>query len=395
VFESICIRNQSQTESAIDLGFLAESMLFYSDVVVIASQGILTQLAKACGPEVLIELIQRGHFRLSYEQQLTGIQTTNTGRPNERHSAVTLSSPQHDLQHIAPKLFMQLTGRSGKGRRLANRFTKLVHPISRAPGALEDFRFDLLDKQYLQSAVQQLLSNYSPEYSIPNPLIFEVQEVGHEYAVVTNIDFVALNKSYHLHVAPSHSSMNPAFLLSHILTTRDNLYFASTTKADLALSPISSQILVTKVNSILDRGRRHASQLSAFQDFLFDDGRAIGESINSGQRSFADLLKILEQANKFRHWIKDKPPDANLAKDYFREVTRSSWIDTLTGKSFRWAMFTGMELVLGALGVSPAVGAGISAADSFFLDHVVKGWKPNQFVDGPLRRFVSLSSERA
>jgi len=389
MFDSICIRIQAQADSTIDPGFLAESMLFYSDVLVIASQGILVQLARTCGPEVLIELIQRGHLRLAYEQQLTGIRTTNTGTPNERHSAVTLSSPQHDLQHIVPKVFTQLTGRSGKGRRLANRFTKLVHGINRPPDALLDFRSDLLDNRYLQSAIRQLLQYYAPEYSIPDVLVFEVQEVGQEYAVVTNIDFVDLNRSYHLHVSPSHSSMNSALLLSHILTARDNLYFASTTNADLALNSISSQILVTKVNSIFDRYRNNASQLDTFQDFVFNDGRAIAETINSGQRSFADWLKILERADNFRQWLRDKPPDANLAKEYFREVTQSSWIDRLPGKSFRWAIFTGAGLVLDALGAGGVGTAiGISAGDSFLLDHVIKGWKPNQFVDGPLRKFL-------
>jgi hypothetical protein len=366
-------------------------MLFYSDVRVIASQGILEQLAKTCGPEVLVELISRGHLRLSYEQQLTGISTTNAGTPNERHSAVTISSPQHDLQLIAPNLFTQLTGKSGKGRRLANRFTKLVHTINRAPDALADFRSDVLDTRYLQSAVRQLLPYYAPEYSIPDPLIFEVQEVGQEFAVVTNIDFVRLNRSYHLHVSASHSSVNPALLLSHILTARDNLYFASTTKADLALSPITSQIFVTKVDSVLDRYRNNASQISTFQDFIFKDGRAIGEVINSGQRSFADWLKILERADKFRQWLRDKPPDANLAKEYFREVTQSSWIDKLPSKTFRWAIFTGAGLALDALGaggLGAAATVAISAADSFLLDHIIKGWKPNQFVDGTLRKFV-------
>jgi hypothetical protein len=304
MFESICIRNQSQADSAIDLGFLAESMLFYSDVLVIASQGILVQLAKVCGPEVLVELIERGHLRLNYEQQLTGISTTNAGTQNERHSAVIFSSPQHDLQHIAPKLFTELIGRSGKGRRLANRLAKLVQTVDRPPEALVDFRSDLLDDRYLQSAIRELLPYYAPEYPIPNPLIFKSREVGEEFAVETNIDFVDLNKSYHLHVAPSHSSVNAALLLSHILSTRDNLYFASTTKADLALNPISSQVLVTKVHSILDRSRNNASQLEVFQDVFFKDGRALGEAINRGQRSFADLLKILERADNFRQWLR-------------------------------------------------------------------------------------------
>jgi hypothetical protein len=35
-----------------------------------------------------------------------------------------------------------------------------------------------------------------------------------------------------------------------------------------------------------------------------------------------------------------------------------------------------------------AVGIGLSAGDYFLLDKVIKGWKPNQFVNGPLKDFV-------
>lgn len=394
MFESICIRNQSQSQLdvAIDLGFLAESMIFYSDVLVIASEEILAQLAKACGPETLIELTRLGHLRLKFEYEQTAIVTKNTGTANERHSAAKFSSPDHALQHLAPRLFTQIVGKSGKGRRLANRFMKIVEIVDRGPDALSDFASDVLDRAYLQAAVRQLIQYFAPEYSIPDPLVFEVHEASLEYVVETNIDFLELNRSYHLHVPPSHSSLSPAYLLSHILTARDNLYFASTTKADLALNPISSQILVTKVDSILDRYNKDASQIAKFQDFLFNDGKAIGQAIRSGQKSFADLLRVLERADRFRSWLKNKPADTDLAKDYFKEVTQASWIDKLPAKNFRWALFTGAGLLLDTLGgggLGTAIGVGISAADSFLLDRLMKGWKPNQFIDGPARTLIN------
>jgi hypothetical protein len=77
MFDSICVRNQSPHDVRIDLGFLAEAMLFYSDVLVIAREQMIGQLAKGCGPEILIELLERGYLRLSYEYELTGIQTRN------------------------------------------------------------------------------------------------------------------------------------------------------------------------------------------------------------------------------------------------------------------------------------------------------------------------------
>ena len=37
---------------------------------------------------------------------------------------------------------------------------------------------------------------------------------------------------------------------------------------------------------------------------------------------------------------------------------------------------------------SPVGGAALGAADSFLIDHLIKGYRPNQFVNGPLAKFV-------
>ena len=34
------------------------------------------------------------------------------------------------------------------------------------------------------------------------------------------------------------------------------------------------------------------------------------------------------------------------------------------------------------------VGSALSAADSFLVERILKGWKPNQFVEGSLHKFV-------
>lgn len=45
-----------------------------------------------------------------------------------------------------------------------------------------------------------------------------------------------------------------------------------------------------------------------------------------------------------------------------------------------------------SLVTTPAVGVAASTAlnilDSFLVDRLVKGWKPNQFVEGVLREFI-------
>src|ERR1035437_10243991 len=123
MFETICIRNQNKGgKNPIDIGFLAEAMLFYQQVRIIGTDSAIEQLVKQCGAETLIELLKGGFLKISYQTMLPVIQTLNSNTPNEIHSPMFVSVRRLSLQNIAPKLFTEVTRRSGKGRRLGNRF---------------------------------------------------------------------------------------------------------------------------------------------------------------------------------------------------------------------------------------------------------------------------------
>jgi hypothetical protein len=68
------------------------------------------------------------------------------------------------------------------------------------------------------------------------------------------------------------------------------------------------------------------------------------------------------------------------------------WADKLPPKTLRWLLFTGGGLALGAAFTNPLTGAiagtALSLADSFLLDKLIKGWRPSQFIEGPLKDFV-------
>jgi hypothetical protein len=44
--------------------------------------------------------------------------------------------------------------------------------------------------------------------------------------------------------------------------------------------------------------------------------------------------------------------------------------------------------VLATGGIGTAVGLGLSVGDAFLLDKIIKGWKPNVFVENELKNFV-------
>lgn len=70
--------------------------------------------------------------------------------------------------------------------------------------------------------------------------------------------------------------------------------------------------------------------------------------------------------------------------EYCREVTKDSIIDKLPSKAIRWSVFTGAGAV-GDLLLTPGIGTisglVLSVLDGLFLDKLLKGWKPNQFVE--------------
>jgi hypothetical protein len=57
-----------------------------------------------------------------------------------------------------------------------------------------------------------------------------------------------------------------------------------------------------------------------------------------------------------------------------------------------WGIFTAAGIAISALAnpiVGMVAGAGLNTLDYFFLDKLVQGWKPNQFIEGQLRKFVA------
>ncbi len=379
-------------EKPIDLGMLAEALLFYQSVNVICNRSTLKQLIIECGYETLLEFITAGYLKLTFLENNTGILTKNTNTPNEYHEAILYEAPVLKLQSAAPKLLQELTGKSGKGRRMANQLTKLVGTIKLATSLTTDIIEDFSDPQYICDSAIHLLKRLAPEYRHPGDIIFRPSRDGSCFRVETNIDFESVNKSYHRRVPPSHSSLSTSYLLSILSNIRKDLYLSSRYSSEITTDDVNSEILQIKFKELIQKRIQSGEDISAFQDFTLNDAKAIRESINANARSFSDLLKLLHRAEKFKGWLKGKEADIDLLKEYYREVTSSSWVDSLPSKTSRWLLFTlagiGID-ALGAGGLGTAFGVAISAADALILDNLIKGWKPNQFIEGPLKKFVS------
>jgi len=81
-----------------------------------------------------------------------------------------------------------------------------------------------------------------------------------------------------------------------------------------------------------------------------------------------------------------------LLDEYYKAVKAETWIDGLPSKSIRFLLAVGLAAAIEAAfpsGLGVAAGIGLEAADFLLLDKLLRGWRPNQFIEGPLQKLSS------
>ncbi len=393
MFDRIAIQRQKPTGAIIDLGLLAECLLFYDKVRILADGDSFKYLMRCCGPDELMELISMGALEIEFFENLTAVGElqTNIGPVYE---IITADSHPLHFPQVSRKLADELAGPSGKGAsKMYRQFQLMVERSRYTPEMLAESHADLVDAQYLPPAVKSVLSLLAPEYQLPNPFVFQLRTVlkGGTYQVTTNVDFAAANESYNRHAPPDYRSvLNVSYLLGFVADTRRDLIVGSRHQSEFAMTPERAIVASYKFAEILTKAGQGISVADAFQEMVVDGLPSVRDAINSGGRNFRDLIKLLEQARRFKDWLRKQGATEDLREPYLRDVSHIDWAEKLPPKSLRWLLVTGAGVALGGSGIGLAAGLGLSAADTFLLDKLIKGWKPNQFIQGPLKKFLQL-----
>ena len=383
MFDRICINRQDPFGMAIDMGFLAEALVFYQRVHLVADPEMFKSVIRVCGHEVIIEMMEMGILTIDYTENIPVV--------SPDYDFGLASAEEFRYQNLAPKFLQELIGKSGKGRRVAHRLSKFVHAVQCDPSLPAEAREDTSDEGYTKEMVCALLQHFAPGYEIPDPCIFRIHKENLGNKLETNIDFEKANGIFRLSADVADGSLTPGYLLSYVIETRRELRYAAEFSTDLAVSRPVYAAITSKLKSLIARRANSSAEIKAFADLAFNESRCIREAVNSGERNFDDVLRLVKAGMKFKEWLKRSPEDTDLVKEYCREVTRVEWADKLPPKTARWAIFTAASAAAGFL-LTPiaglAVGVGLGAGDTFLLDRIIKGWKPNQFINGPLREFV-------
>lgn len=387
-------QNKHDGKNPIDLGRLAECMLFYGSTSIVASQGILNQLIQFFGVENLLELIDLGALEIIYTESMLGVHTL-TENGHQFHDVVEISSPNHLYQDVLRKQCVESVGKSGKGRRLANKIQDKIMVKNHDHVILEGARHSILDQKYIGQAAKSVLSSKLNNTANISQLEFFTEKTDRGIVVSTNANFLALNEIYHKIVPPEHSSITSASLLTDVMELEKELYFASTNVSEIASSKISSELASIKFDYIFKQSQKTEEKVVGFNGFVFENARDLRDAVNTGKVSSSDLVQVISKAAKFKAWLQGIESNSDLLKEYYEAVTQESKLDKLPGKSARFSLFTGFGMAADVVftgGLGTIAGLSLGALDTFYLDKLIAGWKPNQFIEEEVLPLVSEST---
>jgi hypothetical protein len=133
-------------------------------------------------------------------------------------------------------------------------------------------------------------------------------------------------------------------------------------------------------------------QISAFEEMVFDEAHIFADAFNSGLISFAEALKVIDQSRRFRTWAKGLAPDANLLVEYHRATAKDTILNKLPASLARFAIFNGAGILADA--AAPGASWATSAFDTFVIDRLLGGWRPNFFVQN-LQKTLAKAERRS
>jgi hypothetical protein len=387
MFDAIVYKNMIGPGPLIDIGALAEGLLFYGRVAIIGNSGTVKDLLARIPPFILLSMLRDGRLEFHYLADQIGVSTQEVnGQP--RHGLLAFSSPDHTIEKVGPSAFKGAVGNTSQAKLGARKFTELLRSIDHSGFDQDSVLQTFSDMQAINASVSSLIREVAPSFALPSDLRFTIEREDDSIYVDTNLNFTELNRIYHQVVPAAHSSLTEAYILALLQGAYEATYFAALLDAEVAVHPIERAVQARAVDAVVSRHVRSQFQIESFAELTLPDGHAIREAVNSGAVPFTAVLKLLDSADKFRHWLHQQPPDTNLVRAYYEESIKDTWAEKLPAKSTRWSIFTGIGLgidALGAGGLGSAAGVAVSAVDTFLVDKLAKGWKPHQFVERNLK----------
>jgi hypothetical protein len=395
MFDAICFRDDATADHKIDFGFLAEALVFYGKAHFIGDAVSCRRLLEGVGAPELLELAKQGQLDIHLVQQHAAAQTDGLGSGLERYDVALIEPADWNPRKELKQAFLELAG-GAKHSKMASDFMQHVNTVPRGHLRLPDIRTQIVDEPTFGAATIAWIRELAPE-CLPEKPEVRCWTLGQSFQVSSNVNLQCVSRALATKTGDDWEGFGFGSLLAYFISSHEDAYFAAKLSAEIGTTPLRAPMIRARFDHLWNQNQESRKSLSEFSEVTLGSARAIGDAIRQGRASFADLIRVLEERRKFREWLEGKPFDANLVAEYIIAVTRGSWLDKLPSKTVRWSVVSGLGLgseIFAPSGIGSAVGLAISAFDAFLLEHLARGWRPNQFVDEQLKKLTNQAGAR-
>jgi hypothetical protein len=336
-------------------------------------------------------------LRLYYLEDQIAVYSEHVADNRQLHGLTSFSSPSHTIEQVARKAFIEAAGQSTQAKFAAKTFEKLLLPLNHQLFNHESALRMMENAEPTESAVGEILRVLSPGYETPEPIRFRIDRTQKGFVVDTNIEFDKANAIYNSIVPASHSSLSEAAILARLHSAHEHLHFSALLDSEIALDRTAEKINIQSIASLLRERGGSNDQIENFGELAFKGVRSIREAVNARKVPFADVVRLLDKADRFREWLSKLPPTTELRNEYYQSVVRKTWAEKLPVKEVKFCVFLGIGALIDTYvpgHYGKALGVVASGIDTFVIDRLLQGWKPHYFVDRELVPLLTQSQTK-
>lgn len=411
MFNNICLKNDK-----LNIGVLCESLLFYQNVSVLAGRDDLIRLFKRCSIRGVEQLIKEGRLTIYIGEEHLGPAILPIDQKNNINGYIldTYSSKSSTYEKVLFQAFDQITKNVQTSLKLVKEFAPLVKPFTYSQSISSLVKNDFNDANFLRNSLYEYINDQAPGI-IHSPFDIEVSIIEENPELATKFfgeprdlfrfeSNLPIDKIQNEQIARTHitrqSDIYSGYLLS-LLESIGDVNTAMQLSSEILTRELHSSIIKYKFKELYDKVTKSQFNINEFNDEVLTDYHSVGEAVRLHKLPFSKFLEILHISDRFKSWLKDSPDDPGLLAQYYKATAKDGKFESFPLKhmkfvlsaSIGWAIgqYTDPKIAEDLLGasinqtiLSTVFGTTFNAIDTFYIDQLLKGWKPNQYVEGKL-----------
>jgi len=374
MFEKILVRPEGFLKYRQPIIDLIDLLLYYDEVHIIVGPDNFVGFYRALGEDLVEELIRNQRIILHPTDSQLVCNVTDDGY----YGITIVSHGWDDIHHLLYEFHNRLiVDDKTKNEHFANRFSPILDTFSYPNEIGRCIYKDLLDADYITKALDTYLKIHYPAYQTKLGAKIEIELSNTSYfpnafQVRHNLDDILVGKN----LSKKEFEIFP-FLLC-VSDSRISSYMAAQFGSEINTSYENSKLIMLQLNNLINRSSNSKENIDAFQKHVLSESLSIGEAFIDKKIDDRKLIKVLNEAEDFRKWLKLLPNDSSLICGYVKELTKKSITDNAWLKVGRSIFYS----LIGCFGpVGSIIGSTLSIADSLYIDKILSGWKPNIYVE--------------